>query len=66
MEVLRRVLVLRRIAATDVTTDTADAEMHPLIAHLQALLTTLRTRGDILNLIQVTALLTLSHLGLLY
>ena len=51
MKVLRRVLVLRRVAATDVTARFAQAQMHPRIAHLQTFFTTLGARHNISNLI---------------
>ena len=38
----RRVLILRRIAATDMTAGLAKSQMHPLVAHLEALFATLR------------------------
>ena len=42
MEVLRRVLVLRLIAAADVPAGEAESEMNPGVAHLQAFLTSVR------------------------
>lgn len=43
-EVFRRVPVLRTVAATDMTTGTAESQMYPGVAGLQALLATVRTR----------------------
>jgi hypothetical protein len=50
MKVFGRVLVLRAVAAANVATDHTEPEMHPVIADLQAFLTTIRARGDLLNL----------------
>ena len=43
----RRVFILRRIAATDMTAGLADAQMHPLVAHFKALFATLRRRRHV-------------------
>jgi hypothetical protein len=42
MEVLRRVLVLRRVAAADVAALEAQAQMHPGVAACQAFFTSVR------------------------
>jgi hypothetical protein len=47
---LRRMFVLRRVAASNVATDHAKAKMYPDIAHLQAFFTATRVRFDVLNL----------------
>jgi hypothetical protein len=47
---LRRVFVLRRVAASNVAADHAKAKMYPDIAHLQAFFTATRVRFDVLNL----------------
>jgi len=44
MEVLRGVPVLRIVTAADVTARSAQAQMHPRIAHLQAFLAALCAR----------------------
>ena len=61
VEVLGGVLVLRGIAATNVATDQADAQMHPAVAQFQAFFTPRRTRCHVANLIQMTALLSSHH-----
>jgi hypothetical protein len=50
MKVLRRVLVLRIIAATDVTAGYAKPQMEPAVTHFQTLFTAVRSyRSDIAN-----------------
>src|ERR1700722_12904526 len=56
MEVFRRMLVLRRITASDVPATHAKPEMNPRVAHLQTLFTTARVRLYLLNLVQMSAL----------
>ena len=53
VKVLRRVLVRRRIATSDVAATKAKAQVHPLAAGLEALLATLSMRLYVLNLVQV-------------
>ena len=53
MEVLGRVLVLGRVAAAHVTTNLAEAQMHPRVAHLQALFASLAVRAWVLYLVKV-------------
>jgi hypothetical protein len=55
MEVLGRVLVLGRIAATDVSAFQAQAEMNPGVAHLQTFLAAFATGGYVANLTEVSA-----------
>jgi len=52
-KMFRCVFVLRRIAATDVTTDHAKPEMNPDISHLQAFFAATRVRFDIFYLASV-------------
>src|SRR5918993_688620 len=54
VEVLRRVLVLRGIATTDVAANAAEPQMDPGVADLQALLAALgRPRANVANLIEM-------------
>jgi uncharacterized protein (TIGR03437 family) len=53
VEVLRRVLVFRGIATTHVAACHAQPEMHPGVMHLQAFLTTVGMRLDVLNLVEM-------------
>jgi hypothetical protein len=53
MEMLGGVLVLRRIAASDVSAGKAQAQVDPVIPHLQAFLASPGVRVDVMNLIQV-------------
>ena len=55
VKVLRCVLVLRRIAATYMTTRQTEPEMHPGIAHCKTFLAAFLARVLDLNLIEVTA-----------
>jgi len=59
VEMFRGVLVLRRIAATDMTAAFAYPKMHPIIAHFQALFAALRTRRYLMYLIQMRTLFCL-------
>jgi hypothetical protein len=47
VKVLRRVLVLRRIATPDVSAAEAQPEVNPLVAELEAILAAGRVRRDI-------------------
>ena len=47
MEVFGGVLVLGRVAAADMPTLEADAQMHPGIANFQAILTSIRAGRDV-------------------
>jgi hypothetical protein len=55
MNMLGRVLVLRRIAAADVSTGHAQSQVDPIVAHLEALFATLGMRLHISNLAGVFA-----------
>src|SRR5919202_401905 len=50
-----RMLVLGRIAAADMAADQAFTQMYPGVTHPQALLTAVRARSDLPNLIEVGA-----------
>src|SRR5215469_394916 len=63
MKMLGGVLVLRRIAAADVPADAAQSQMHPAIAHLQALLATASVRLYIANLLDMRAGTHVSIMG---
>src|SRR5678815_5451022 len=56
MRVLAGVLVLRGVAASDLTIGHAHPQVHPGVAELQALLAPRRQRGDVTNLIKMRAL----------
>jgi hypothetical protein len=58
VKMLRRMLVFGRIAAADVPANEAYAQMHPGIAGLQAILTSVRAGGNVSNLIEVCTLLS--------
>jgi hypothetical protein len=51
MKMLGGMLVLGRITASDMPANEAEPKMHPSIAHFQALLTTIRVRLYILDLL---------------
>lgn len=55
MEVLSGMLVLRRIAAADVTANLTHPQLYPAVANLEALFAPLRMGFYILNLINVRA-----------
>jgi hypothetical protein len=55
VEMLRRVLVLRRIAASHVSADQTETQMHPGIACLQAVFAALRARRNIPDLAEMGA-----------
>ena len=62
VEMLRRVPILRIIAAADVAALEAEPQVHPLVAARQTLLAPVRRfRLDVANLRQMLALL--SHVG---
>jgi hypothetical protein len=54
-EMLGGVLVLGAVAASDVSAGLAHSQVHPGVAHLQAFLTTIAARYDIVNVIKVSA-----------
>jgi hypothetical protein len=54
-KVLGGVLVLRRIAATDVAAEKTHAEMHPGISHFEALLATFRIGMDLVYVFEMRA-----------
>jgi hypothetical protein len=56
MKMLRGVFVLGGIAAAHVAADQAQAQVNPSVAHSQTLLASICMRLDILDLIQVRAL----------
>jgi hypothetical protein len=56
MEVLGGVLVLGRIATTHVAADQALAQVHPRLAHLQALLAPFGAWLDVVDLVEVRTL----------
>ena len=56
VEMLRRVLVLRGVAASDMPANQALAQVNPAIANFQTVLTTIRARCDLSYLIQMTTL----------
>jgi hypothetical protein len=49
------VLVLRRIAAADVAADSADSQVNPRVAHLEAFLTAMSSRLDVAHLAEMCA-----------
>jgi hypothetical protein len=53
VKMLGRMLVLGRIATSNMAANLAQSQVHPSIAHFQALFAALRVRLYILNLIQV-------------
>jgi hypothetical protein len=56
VEVLRGVFISRLVAAADVAAGEALAQVHPGVAHLEALLAALGARGKVLDLTQVCTL----------
>jgi hypothetical protein len=50
---LRRMFVLRRVAASNMAANHAKAQVDPYIAHLQAFFASPRVRFDILNLVDM-------------
>jgi hypothetical protein len=66
MEMLRRVLALRLVTASDVTTFTTHSEMNPCRSHLEALLTPFgSSRVDFMNMVEMRTL-RLGHQILLH
>jgi hypothetical protein len=55
MEMLGGVLIFGGIAATHVAAGEAQAQVHPLVPHLQAFLAAARMRLDVVNLIRMRA-----------
>jgi len=55
VEVLGRMFVLGRIAATHMATAQAQSQMDPNVTHLQAFFATARMRSHILNLVGMFA-----------
>ena len=55
VEMLGRVLILRRVAAADVTAGEAQAQMHPPVADLEAVFATACVRRDGVYLVQMRA-----------
>ena len=53
VEVFRRMLVLARVAAADVATGAAQAQMHPGVARFQTVLTPPSARRDFVDLVKV-------------
>src|SRR5258708_21960484 len=65
MEVLCRVLVFRRVATTHVPALQAQAQMHPTITHLQALLAAAGVRLHVLDVTQMFATRHINPLSVL-
>src|SRR2546423_4875186 len=55
-EVLRRMFVLRRVAAADVAATAAQAQVHPTVARLQTILAPVGARLHLAQLVEVPAL----------
>ena len=55
MKMFGRVLVLRGVAAADVSAGQTQAEMDPSVAHLQTFLTTVSMGLHIVDLVEVCA-----------
>jgi hypothetical protein len=51
------VLILRIVAAADVSTDETDTQMHPGVTHFQALLAAIGAWCDLSDLVEVATLL---------
>lgn len=64
MKMFGRMLILRRVAATDMPTLKAEAQMHPGIPYFQAILASLSAWGYVSNLVEVCT--PLCHIYLLY
>src|SRR5690349_24122179 len=56
VEVLGGVPVLRVVTAADMAADETLAQMHPGVAHLQALLAAVAARRHVANIVQVRAM----------
>ena len=63
VKMLCRVLVLRRIATTDVAAAHAQPEVDPGVAHFKTLFTTMAVRFDILDLVRVSTTFHRVHLA---
>jgi hypothetical protein len=57
VEMLCSMLVFRRIAAADMPTDKALAQVHPGVANLQTIFAAVRARRDVSYLVEVCTLL---------
>jgi len=55
LEVLGGVFIFRRVAATHMTARQTQAQVHPTVAHLQALFASPRVRSDWSNVIHMLA-----------
>jgi hypothetical protein len=55
VKMLGRVFVFGRIATAHVTAGAAETQVYPLIAHFEALLTSVGLGFDVVNLIQMIA-----------
>ena len=64
MKMFGRMLILRRVAATDMPTLKAETQMHPGIPYFQAILASIGAWGYVSNLVEVCTLLC--HIYLLY
>jgi hypothetical protein len=64
MKMFGSVLILRRVAATDMPTLKAETQMHPGIAYFQAVLASMSAWGYVANLIEVCT--PLCHIYLLF
>jgi hypothetical protein len=56
VEMLGGMLILRIVAAADMSTDETDTQMHPGVPHFQALLAAIGARGDLSYLVKVMTL----------
>ena len=56
VEMLGGMLILRIVAAADMTTDEADTQVHPGVTHFQALLAAIGARRDLAYLVKMTTL----------
>jgi hypothetical protein len=54
VEMFGRVLVLRRVAATDMPADQAQPQVNPRVVHLQTLFAAVCMRLHVLNLIEMS------------
>ena len=65
VKVMRSMLIFRAVAASHVTTNQADAQVHPSVAHFEALLATFRrSRLYVMNVIEMGTRFHLSILQL--
>jgi hypothetical protein len=63
VEMFGGMLILRIVAATDMSTDETDTQVHPGITHFQALLAAIGARCDLSYLVKMTT--GLCHMFLL-